>query len=64
MSLTNVAFLATTAICDPGVFAHSHTASAAVRDFPHPRPVSSIHTVHSHKGRRCAARAWWCRHPA
>ncbi|WP_239010430.1 hypothetical protein [Streptomyces sp. 769] len=57
MSRTSVAFFATTAICNPGVRAHSRTASAAVRDFPHPRPVSSIHTVHSHAGCRCAARA-------
>lgn len=58
MSRTSVAFFATTAICCPGACAHSRTASAAVRDFPQPRPVSSIHTVHSHNGRRCAARAW------
>ncbi|MET8679995.1 hypothetical protein ABZW18_21025 [Streptomyces sp. NPDC004647] len=57
MSRTSVAFFATTAICTPGVFDHSRTASAAVRDFPQPRPVSSIHTVHSHDGCRCDARA-------
>ncbi|MGW1056023.1 hypothetical protein [Streptomyces sp. NPDC002521] len=57
MSRTKVAFFATTAMCNPGVFAHSLTVSAAVRDVPQPRPVSSIHTVHSHDGCRCAALA-------
>ncbi|MFJ2812933.1 hypothetical protein [Streptomyces sp. NPDC087294] len=50
MSRTSVAFLATTAICNPGVRDRSRTASPPSATSPQPRPVSSNHTAHFHKG--------------